>query len=133
MPRSTSTTPVDAAARYGDPVTSPIPPSSRTATSAALLLADVVKTFGETRAVVVIHHGRILFDGELASLAERFSLDKTVTARLADGEEIKVNAPRGEIATATGKLLSDHDVVDLTIEDAPIEDVIERLFAEPAT
>ena len=51
MPRSTSTTPVDAAARYGDPVTSPIPPSSRTATSAALLLADVVKTFGETRAV----------------------------------------------------------------------------------
>jgi len=79
--------------------------------------------------VIVIHHGRILFDGELASLAERFSVDKTVTARLADGEEVKVIAPRGDIAAATGKLLADHDVVDLTIEDPPIEDVIERLFA----
>ena len=79
--------------------------------------------------VIVIHHGRLLFDGELASLATRFSLDKTVTARLADGAEIKVNAPRGDIASATGKLLAEHEVVDLTIEDAPIEDVIERLFA----
>ena len=79
--------------------------------------------------VIVIHHGRLLFDGELASLAGRFSLDKTVTARLADGEEIKVNAPRGDIASATGKLLAEYEVVDLTIEDAPIEDVIERLFA----
>ena len=43
--------------------------------------------------------------------------------------EIKVNAPRGDIASATGKLLAEHEVVDLTIEDAPIEDVIERLFA----
>ena len=82
--------------------------------------------------VIVIHHGRLLFDGELASLASRFSLDKTVTARLADGAEIKVNAPRGDIASATGKLLAEHEVVDLTIEDAPIEDVIERLFASDA-
>jgi ABC-2 type transport system ATP-binding protein len=82
--------------------------------------------------VVVIHHGSILFDGELASLASRFSLDKTVTARLADGEEVKVHAPRGDIAAATGRLLAEHDVVDLTIEDAPIEDVIELLFASEA-
>jgi ABC-2 type transport system ATP-binding protein len=82
--------------------------------------------------VIVIHHGRIMFDGELASLASKFSLDKTVTARLADGEEVKVNAPRGDIAAATGKLLAEHDVVDLTIEDAPIEDVIEHLFASDA-
>jgi ABC-2 type transport system ATP-binding protein len=82
--------------------------------------------------VVVIHHGSILFDGELAALASKFSLDKTVTARLADGDEVKVKAPRGDIAAATGRLLAEHDVVDLTIEDAPIEDVIELLFtAEP--
>jgi ABC-2 type transport system ATP-binding protein len=79
--------------------------------------------------VIVIHHGRLLFDGQLAALANQFSLDKTVTARLADGAEIKVSAPRGDIAGATGKLLAEHDVVDLTIEDPPIEDVIEQLFA----
>jgi ABC-2 type transport system ATP-binding protein len=84
--------------------------------------------------VIVIHHGRILFDGELASLAGRFSLDKTVTVRLADGDEVRVNAPRGDIAAATSKLLAEHDVVDVTIEDAPIEDIIERLFdsSDPA-
>ncbi|MBI4883466.1 MAG: ATP-binding cassette domain-containing protein [Actinobacteria bacterium] len=79
--------------------------------------------------VIVIHHGRILFDGELASLADRFSLDKTITARLADGEEVKVSAARSEIAAATSKLLGERDVVDLTIEDPPIEDLIERLFS----
>ncbi len=83
--------------------------------------------------VIVIHHGRILFDGELASLASRFSLDKTVTARLADGEEVRVHAPRGDIAAATGKLLAEHEVVDLTIEEPPIEDVIEQLFATEAS
>ena len=79
--------------------------------------------------VVIIHHGRILFDGELASLSDRFSMDKTVTARLADGSEQSVSVPRGDVASATGKLLADHDVVDLTIEDPPIDDVIEQLFA----
>jgi ABC-2 type transport system ATP-binding protein len=79
--------------------------------------------------VVVIHHGRILFDGELADLAERFSSDKTVTARLADGSEVTVVAPRGDVAAATGQLLADHEVIDLTIEDPPIDDVIEQLFA----
>lgn len=78
--------------------------------------------------VIVIDHGRILFDGALSSLADSFALDKAVTVRLADGREIKVDAPRGEIAAATGKLLAEHEIVDLTIEDAPIEDVIERLF-----
>ena len=85
------------------------------------------------RRVIVIHHGRILFDGELAALSDRFSLDKTVTARLADGGEISVLAPRGDVAAATSRLLAEHDVVDLTIEDPPIDDVIEQLFAtEPA-
>lgn len=34
--------------------------------------------------VVVIHHGRILFDGDLSSLIERFTAYKTVTVKLAE-------------------------------------------------
>jgi ABC-2 type transport system ATP-binding protein len=79
--------------------------------------------------VIVIDHGRILFDGDLSHLVERHSVDKTVTARLADGGEVKVSAGRSEIAAATSRLLADHDVVDLTIEDPPIDEVIEQLFA----
>ncbi len=79
--------------------------------------------------VVVIHHGRILFDGDLTALADRFSVDKTVTARLADGEEISVQASRRDVAATTARLLAEHEVVDLTVEDPPIDDVIEQVFA----
>ena len=36
------------------------------------------------RRVIVIHHGKILFDGELAALVERFSPNKTITVKTED-------------------------------------------------
>jgi ABC-2 type transport system ATP-binding protein len=82
--------------------------------------------------VIVIHHGRILFDGKLASLAESFAATKTIEAVLADGEKISMQVPRAETSQATAKLLAEHDVSDLTVEDPPIEDVIEQVFATEA-
>ena len=43
-----------------------------------------------------------------------------------------VLASRPEVAEATARLLADHDVVDLTVEDPPIDDVIEKVFASGA-
>jgi ABC-2 type transport system ATP-binding protein len=80
--------------------------------------------------VVVIHHGRLVFDGDLSALSDRFTTQRTITARLADGEEITLMATRAETASATTRLLADYDVVDLTIEDPPIDDVIEQVFAD---
>jgi ABC-2 type transport system ATP-binding protein len=80
--------------------------------------------------VVVIHHGRLVFDGDLTTLSDRFTTQRTITARLADGEEITILAARADTASATAQLLADHDVVDLTIEDPPIDDVIEQVFAD---
>ena len=37
------------------------------------------------RRVIVIHHGRILFDGELAALATRFDATKTIGVTLKEG------------------------------------------------
>ena len=79
--------------------------------------------------VIVIHHGRLVFDGDLSALSERFTTQRTITARLADGEEITMLAARTDTAAATSRLLAEHDVVDLTIEDPPIDDVIEQFFA----
>ncbi|MDX6466527.1 MAG: viologen exporter family transport system ATP-binding protein [Gaiellaceae bacterium] len=83
--------------------------------------------------VIVIHHGRILFDGKLDELADGFSTTKTIEALLADGERMTLQVPRDEISDATAKLLAEYDVLDLTIEDPPIEDVIEQVFATEAT
>jgi ABC-2 type transport system ATP-binding protein len=79
--------------------------------------------------VVVIHHGKILFDGRLAALADQFAAYKTIAAVLADGERISLRVPRAETSRKTAELLAEHDVHDLTVEDPPIEDVIEQVFA----
>jgi ABC-2 type transport system ATP-binding protein len=79
--------------------------------------------------VIVIHHGRILFDGRLNALANRFSSAKTIEAVLADGERISLSVPKADIPQATARLLAENEVVDLTVEDPPIEDVIEQVFA----
>jgi ABC-2 type transport system ATP-binding protein len=83
--------------------------------------------------VIVIHHGRLLFDGRLAALADRFGAYKTIGAVLADGERVSIQVPRSETSQATARLLAEHEVTDLTVEDPPIEDVIEQVFASEAT
>jgi ABC-2 type transport system ATP-binding protein len=82
--------------------------------------------------VIVIHHGRILFDGRLAALGDRFAAYKTIQAVLADGERVSLRVPRAETSRATAQLLAEHEVHDLTVEDPPIEDVIELVFAQEA-
>jgi ABC-2 type transport system ATP-binding protein len=97
------------------------------------------------RRVIVIHHGRILFDGQLSSLAGRFAAYKTIGVVLEDGatdlsaygevihkeaDRITLRVPKDETSRVTSRLLSDHSVMDLTIEDPPIEDVIEMVFAQ---
>jgi ABC-2 type transport system ATP-binding protein len=79
--------------------------------------------------VIVIHHGQLLFDGRLDSLADKFGAYKTIEAVLADGETLSMQVPRAETSAATARLLAEHDVSDLTVEDPPIEDVIEQVFA----
>jgi ABC-2 type transport system ATP-binding protein len=97
------------------------------------------------RRVIVIHHGRILFDGPLARLGDEFEAFKTLTVEVADpavdlsgyGDElerehgrVKLRVPKAETARVTARLLAERDVADLTVEDPPIEDVIELVFAQ---
>jgi ABC-2 type transport system ATP-binding protein len=95
--------------------------------------------------VIVIHHGRILFDGELARLGDRFAAWKTIAVDLQNGAgdlsaygevidrsdaRVILRVPRAETARVTARLLAEQDVQDLTVEDPPIEDVIEIVFSQ---
>ena len=95
--------------------------------------------------VIVIHHGRILFDGALSSLGNEFAAYKTIGVVLQDenallegygevihrdGDRATLRVPKADTSRVAGRLLSDHDVLDLTIEEPPIEDVIELVFAQ---
>jgi len=107
-------------------------------------MADVVAL---CRRVIVIHHGRILFDGLLDVLGDRFAAYKTIEVALADGitpleaygevverdgDRAKLRVPKAETPRVAARLLSEQQVLDLTIEDPPIEDVIELVFAQEA-
>jgi ABC-2 type transport system ATP-binding protein len=46
---------------------------------------------------------------------------------------VRLRVPRAETAQVTARLLADLPVDDLTVEDPPIEDVIEQAFATAAS
>jgi ABC-2 type transport system ATP-binding protein len=98
--------------------------------------------------VIVIHHGKVLFDGELGCLVEEFSAFKTVGVTLQtasadlnkygevisqDGTRFMLRVPKASTAQVTARLLADLPVDDLNVEDPPIEDVIEMVFAHGGT
>jgi ABC-2 type transport system ATP-binding protein len=97
------------------------------------------------RRVIVIHNGKLLFDGELSSLVQKFTAHKTIVVQLDDvqadlhsyGEvvsredgHITLRVPKAETARVTERLLANLPVIDLLVEDPPIEEVIERVFAQ---
>jgi ABC-2 type transport system ATP-binding protein len=99
------------------------------------------------RRVIVIHHGRLLFDGDLSALVQRFTAHKTIVVRLEDcgtdlhayGDVVScsdgsftLRVPKAQTARVTERLLADLPVIDLLVEDPPIEEVIERVFEQGA-
>ena len=104
--------------------------------------------------IIIIHHGQLKYDGGLQDLAHRIAPYKLIGVVFKEGTPsgdlsqygepapseiegknyIKVKA--SEAADITARMLAEYQVQDLTIEDPPIEDVIERAFHEetpPAT
>jgi ABC-2 type transport system ATP-binding protein len=108
-------------------------------------MADVVAL---CERIIIIHHGKLKYDGSISDLSRRIApvkligvaLDTSVSADLSiygtfipnesqNGKQT-IEVPANEVAAITSRLLSDLPVQDLTIEDPPIEDVIERAFEE---
>jgi ABC-2 type transport system ATP-binding protein len=99
------------------------------------------------RRIIVIHHGKLLYDGGLDALsdliapfklvrldveteedAKRVEAYGEVTQR--DGTKVSLRLPRSETSSVVARLLSELPIVDLTVEDPPIEEVIEQVFKE---
>jgi ABC-2 type transport system ATP-binding protein len=99
--------------------------------------------------VIIIHHGKILYDGQLSGLVDRFSAMKTLVVTTSDrnghapdmnkygtvisqeASRIALRVSRADAPQVTARLLADLPVTDLTVEDPPIEEVIESVFATP--
>ena len=93
--------------------------------------------------VIVIHHGVVLFDGALSDLAARFAGHKTLVVTLEEPGDLSpfgdvvestptratLRVERDDTASVVARILSSRAVRDLTVEDPPIDEVIELAFA----
>ena len=97
--------------------------------------------------IIIIHHGQLKYDGAITDLSRRIAPYKIISVALKDCESCDLSAygtvmpseDEGKIMLQvkaedtpmiTAQLLAEQPVQDLTIEDPPIEDVIERAFHE---
>ena len=95
--------------------------------------------------VVVIDKGKLMFDGKLTEIIERFADHKKLSIvfqnapsrvdleQIGEIEEydlprVVLKVPRGEVSQKAVKLLTQFSVADLNIEEESIEDIIRRLF-----
>jgi ABC-2 type transport system ATP-binding protein len=111
-------------------------------------MADVVALCPR---VILIHQGRLLYDGELKGLAERLapfklvrvawrhghdegSLDVDLPAGVdvveQDNGRLTLHVARSEAPSLTAHLLNTLPVADLTVEAPPIEAVIDQIYQE---
>ncbi len=103
--------------------------------------------------VLVIDHGRLHFDGALTALVEQATPHKIVKAVFVepidagalspafrdvrirpddDPRRWSLEVPREQVAEVAGELLHRGRVVDLSIEEVPVEEIIRSIFSQPA-
>jgi len=121
--------------------------NTRIGTSILLTSHNMSDIKGLAGRVLLINHGKIMHDGPLSLLVERWSGSKRVVITASrtivagevegcgevvsvDGPTAILRVPRDLAPAITGKLLAQLPVVDLSIEDPPIEDVIAEVFRE---
>ena len=96
--------------------------------------------------VIVIDHGKLTYDGGLEQLTHRIRPEKRVVFRSEpspdpavckslgrvlshENGQVVLLVPQDEVSGTVQRLLASFDVKDLTVESAPLEEVMSELFA----
>ncbi len=99
--------------------------------------------------VLVINHGKLVYDGSLDHLADRFGNVKLVKIEFADGRvpegmdrfgevarqagaEVHLKVDPARVGEMLGAILDQYTVADISVEDPPLEQVMARVFQEEA-
>ncbi|MEY2859171.1 MAG: hypothetical protein RLZZ74_3484 [Cyanobacteriota bacterium] len=95
--------------------------------------------------VLLIHQGKLIYDGLLEDLLDRFAPYRQVRVELAQalspeelasfgevesiqGQEVRFLVPREKLTATISRILAQLQVQDLNVSDPPIEEIIGRLF-----
>jgi len=100
--------------------------------------------------VILIHQGKLIYDGRLDAIVERFAPYREVKLELArpydeamlrelgeiesiEGHAVRYIVRRDELTGTISRVLSKLEVTDLTVTDPPIEEIIGRIFNREVT
>jgi ABC-2 type transport system ATP-binding protein len=99
------------------------------------------------RRVLVITHGKLVYDGPLAGITEQFGRSKLVKLHFDErqpapdlsrfgevlsppGPIVDLKVDRSRIAEVLALILDQYTVVDMSVQDPPLDQVIARVFEE---
>lgn len=97
--------------------------------------------------VLLIHQGKLMYDGSLDGLVANFAPYREIHIELTEplpreklmfygdiqfleGRAVNFMVPRETLTNTVSQILADLDVIDLTVTDPPIEEVIGRVFQD---
>ncbi|MFO0865359.1 MAG: ATP-binding cassette domain-containing protein [Gemmataceae bacterium] len=97
--------------------------------------------------VLVITHGKLVYDGPLSGITEQFGRDKLVHLQFEDdavpqdldrfgavfkreGPTVDLRVDRAKVAEVLAALLDRYTVLDVSVQDPPLDQVIARVFEE---
>jgi ABC-2 type transport system ATP-binding protein len=99
--------------------------------------------------VIIIDHGKIFFDGPLNSIIDRFSGYKIIslTFETPDARDfsalgdvvqqtpvsVQLKVPRAKVTETCRRVLEGCAVIDINVQELPVEEVIRQLFGERDT
>jgi ABC-2 type transport system ATP-binding protein len=95
--------------------------------------------------VLLIHEGQLIYDGSLEGLIDRFAPYREVKLELAhpfpeeklstygeveavEGREVRFLVRREALTSTVSRILAELEVIDLTVTEPPVEEVIGRVF-----
>lgn len=99
------------------------------------------------RRVVIIALGRIIYDGSLEGIVNRFGGEKIISLQMSDGRvppdlarygevlaeeppRAKLRVERSLVPDVLSSILANHNVEDISVEDPPLEEVIAEMFSQ---
>jgi ABC-2 type transport system ATP-binding protein len=109
-------------------------------------LGDVEKL---CKRVIVINHGRVVYDGSLRSLQQKYYASKIIDLRLGEladsfecpgasvlkssgyGVKLTVNTKENDVGRVLSHILAHYPVVDVNIQDPPLEEIIAGIYQAP--
>jgi ABC-2 type transport system ATP-binding protein len=98
------------------------------------------------RRAMVINHGEVIYDGRVSTLKRDYIHTKTISMKLGQpwegfeaegvrllkqkgyGVKLEVNTATASIEDVMGRLLTEYEIVDLNVDNPPMEEIIARIY-----